>query len=531
MDYTRMHRRVQYVVLLLLALCLGQLTAAAKILIYPLSYCKNSHLLNMEQMAQILAGEGKHHVHMVIDSRLYLERKQRYEQLATQGINIIQYPAPSNTKILCYYESIDQMLNISLKDRYDIVLNSMYRYCDSFLGQREILRRLKQENYHLALVDSVEPCGHVLVDYLKVPYIVYASVGLNTAGLEVPRPYAYVPCQFTLFSDKMTLKERLLNTISQFVYHVGIWLTNGNIYKLAIKHGLLEEIPSVYAMDRAPLVWVNSHFALDFPQPLMPNMVLIGGCSITPPKPLSDELREFVEGAQHGIIILSFGSLIKKYETRWVQFFGSVLSRFEQRVIWKLSKKDVIPENFKKNIKTVSWLPQADLLNHTNTKLFITHSGLNSALEAIYFGVPVIAMPIFDDQLHQATKLQTHANIGKVLHLRQAAPEELYALIKEVLSNPDYRQNAKRLSAIMHDEPLTPKQKMLYWVNHMTKHGVSYLKSTTLELSWYQYLLLDVVAIIITIIATVIISFIFVCRKCVRIVRYYKISRAKLKPE
>lgn len=36
---------------------------------------------------------------------------------------------------------------------------------------------------------------------------------------------------------------------------------------------------------------------------------------------------------------------------------------------------------------------------HRNIRLFITHAGLFSLQEATYFGVPVLGMPVFGDQM------------------------------------------------------------------------------------------------------------------------------------
>ena len=37
---------------------------------------------------------------------------------------------------------------------------------------------------------------------------------------------------------------------------------------------------------------------------------------------------------------------------------------------------------------------------HPKTRLFITHGGLLSIQESLYFGVPILGMPVFIDQFH-----------------------------------------------------------------------------------------------------------------------------------
>ena len=42
------------------------------------------------------------------------------------------------------------------------------------------------------------------------------------------------------------------------------------------------------------------------------------------------------------------------------------------------------------NVLAREWLPQNDLLGHAKTKLFISHCGANSQIEALYHAVPII---------------------------------------------------------------------------------------------------------------------------------------------
>jgi UDP:flavonoid glycosyltransferase YjiC (YdhE family) len=131
--------------------------------------------------------------------------------------------------------------------------------------------------------------------------------------------------------------------------------------------------------------------------------------SCVPSKPLPEELESFVNGSgDDGFIIVSFGSILKNADVPdgIRRLFLSTFARLTQRVIFKweddskIKDDDYIPPN----VKLMSWMPQVDLLGHPKIHLFITHCGLNSKQEAVYNGVPFIALPVFADQPINAQK-------------------------------------------------------------------------------------------------------------------------------
>jgi glucuronosyltransferase len=60
-----------------------------------------------------------------------------------------------------------------------------------------------------------------------------------------------------------------------------------------------------------------------------------------------------------------------------------------------------------------------------------------------------------------------------------------------------YRENVKRLSRIYRDQPLTPLEQAVFWTEYVIRHkGARHMRSAVLDLSWYQYFLLDVIAVL-----------------------------------
>jgi glucuronosyltransferase len=55
----------------------------------------------------------------------------------------------------------------------------------------------------------------------------------------------------------------------------------------------------------------------------------------------------------------------------------------------------------------------------------------------------------------------------------------------------------KTLSAVLRDQPQTPLDRAVYWTEYVIRHkGAPHLRSAAADLSWYQYLLLDVMLLL-----------------------------------
>lgn len=67
-----------------------------------------------------------------------------------------------------------------------------------------------------------------------------------------------------------------------------------------------------------------------------------------------------------------------------------------------------------------------------------------------------------------------------------------------------YTKNAKIASERFKDRPMSPENSVVYWTEYIVRHkGAPHLKSPALNLSWYQYLLLDVIAVALLLISVV----------------------------
>jgi glucuronosyltransferase len=59
------------------------------------------------------------------------------------------------------------------------------------------------------------------------------------------------------------------------------------------------------------------------------------------------------------------------------------------------------------------------------------------------------------------------------------------------------------MSQLFRDRPQTPLETAIFWIEHVIRHGgAPHLRSAAVDLSWYQYLLLDVLAVLILVFVT-----------------------------
>lgn len=74
------------------------------------------------------------------------------------------------------------------------------------------------------------------------------------------------------------------------------------------------------------------------------------------------------------------------------------------------------------------------ILGHPNVKVFISHGGMLGTIEAIYNGKPIVVIPQFGDQAHNARKLE-RKGVGVFLDMRDATEEAINAALAKALDS------------------------------------------------------------------------------------------------
>ena len=90
-----------------------------------------------------------------------------------------------------------------------------------------------------------------------------------------------------------------------------------------------------------------------------------------------------------------------------------------------------------------------------------------------------------------------------------------------------------RLSAIYRDDPQTPIERVVYWMEFIVRHGgVQHLRSSAYDLNFFQYHLIDVMAVLLV---GLIISVFVTCKVikiiCKGVMKYLGFSSSGQKPK
>ena len=322
--------------------------------------------------------------------------------------------------------------------------------CNTIYQDQIVLQLLStEEKFDLIVVDGfLNECVLPIIGVQKVSFVYMlpnAPVPWILNAIDSPQAYDHYPFPGFIFTDEMNLFQRTIN-------YFGILTTT------IIRNGLIMAIVDRIYTERLGNVIKNPNSVLRLEEeylslaivkathgvmhglPKSASFIEAGGLHCHPSEPLPDNLEKFVnDSGDDGFIVVSFGSILKvsKISNRIRKMFLNTFGRLRQRVIWKWENdaSENLDIEIPLNVKLVSWLPQQDLLGHSKARLFITHAGPSSIEEALYHGVPLIALPVFTDQPWHAEKIHKDGT-GIRLDWDNLSESILYDAIQEILNNP-----------------------------------------------------------------------------------------------
>ena len=152
------------------------------------------------------------------------------------------------------------------------------------------------------------------------------------------------------------------------------------------------------------------------------------------------------------IVYASLGSVQTGLQSIYLEIVRACADLNVQLVLSLGRKGASLPSDVKlpPNAIVVDFAPQTRILQRAS--LVVTHAGLNTALEALASGLPMVTIPLCNDQPGIAARL-VHLGVAKLLTPSRVSPHNIQQAISEVLEDPSYVQAAARYQRMIDSCP------------------------------------------------------------------------------
>ena len=149
-----------------------------------------------------------------------------------------------------------------------------------------------------------------------------------------------------------------------------------------------------------------------------------------------------IEKRKDKLIYISMGTV----NNDMMPFYKTCISTFENtdyEVIMSVGNLVSIKDfgNLPENISVYPYVDQIAVLEKAD--VFISHCGMNSVSESLYFEVPLIMLPKTSEQKGVANRV---LELGAGIYLKKSDPTSLQNSVNEIFNNSSYKENAKKIA-------------------------------------------------------------------------------------
>ncbi|VDO49725.1 unnamed protein product [Haemonchus placei] len=399
--------------------------------------------------------------------------------------------------------------------------------------------QLADEKFDVGVAEAVGICGLGIFEVLKTPssIVTCSNVHIDIVSRSIGEPLvpSYVPGNQEHMKDKDA--EYLQTETSTFL------TTTLKIYKKL--WSFLQEI-----LADASFVFTNSNPYLDYPRPMLHKTIPLGGVAVRvdPKKNVLSKDWDSILNERNTTVFVSFGSVAKsiympdEYRKNLLKVFESMP---ETTFIWKYEEEGSKLAAHLKNVHLTTWAPQNALLGKLyflpthfllpsikalssnspsddneisadpRLTVFITHGGLGSSTELAHLGKPAIIMPVFADQVRNANMLGKHGGCIVLTKLALEDPQILKDALKKIFTDASFSKNAKRLSEMLLNQPISAKQLLISHSEFAARYGrLPNLDPYGRHLSFVEYFLIDIFVVVTSTVVLVVFIAFSVVRRC-----------------
>ncbi|XP_058815961.1 UDP-glucosyltransferase 2-like [Topomyia yanbarensis] len=344
--------------------------------------------------------------------------------------------------------------------------------------------------------------GYAQHKFGRPPYIGLTAYLAQVTTLTMTGSFSFpslIPHHMYDAKQPMSFPQRFWNFIYYIYEEISKYSQILPAQNLILKQ-ISPNIPNIGELERdTRLVLLNSNPIIQLSEPMMPNVIPVGGMQIIPAKSLPDDLQRLVAESKLPIILFSLGTNARsdKLGSATIEAILNAMRELSEfQFLWKFEselREFAIP----KNVYIRQWMPQNDLLAHPNVRLFITHSGLLSTQEAVWHGVPIVGFPMFADQ-YANIEYCVQQGVGIRLSIRAFESQQLVDAVREMMGNSRYTENMTKLSKAFRDQSEHPLDRAVWWVEWVLRNpDARMMQSSAIDLHWFAKYSIDVIMVIV----------------------------------
>ena len=284
----------------------------------------------------------------------------------------------------------------------------------------------------MLLVDQTEPAGGSVAEHLGIPFVTLCNALPLNREPDVPPPFSpwnYWKSPWARMRNRLgyAVSDRILAPVRH------VLADYRRRWRLPAHKGSEDSYSQLAQISQQPREF-------DFPRQFLPSCFHYVGPLRSPERHKVEFPWERLDGRP--LIYASLGTLQNQKTNLYKCFVEACADLDVQLVIAGRSPESLGP--LPENVIAAAYAPQLELLEKAS--LTLTHGGLNTVLDSLSYGVPMILVPLTYEQPAIAARV-VRIGAGEILPLSDLSPHGLRTEIRKITAVETYSVNARAMAA------------------------------------------------------------------------------------
>ena len=297
---------------------------------------------------------------------------------------------------------------------------------------RDAPQAIHDARVDMLLVDQTEPAGGSVAEHLGIPFVTLCNALALNREPDVPPPFSPWNYQESVLAR---MRNRLGYAVSDRILAPvrGVLADYRRRWKLPPHQGSEDSYSRLAQISQQPREF-------DFPRKFLPSCFHYVGPLRNPERHKVEFPWERLDGRP--LIYASLGTL-QNLKTNLFQCFIQACEGLDvQLVIAGRSAESLGP--LPENVIAAAYAPQLELLEKAS--LTVSHGGLNTVLDSLSCGVPMVLVPLTYEQPAIAVRVK-RIGAGEIVPLSRVSPDRLRTEIRKVRAVAAYSVKALGMAA------------------------------------------------------------------------------------